>query len=429
VQQDAPPHADAPAVADGAPDGMPDGVPDAGPDAEVPGTATVHVTRNLSRGVPVMGAGVAVSDPSMPTAVVYATDATGSVVVEVRHHSTIWVRETGGAFGAYDDMFLIQDVSPGDVINVGPKAFAAAPGGGLKTINYSLLPGSYVYRHRYSDWEGCASGVIDDSSPGQVIIHWANTCEVSTREFVIAAIDTTTFEDVAYLRVPGVSNSGVSTIDATGVAWESPTTYTGTFTGFTGVANGSYAYASFVSDGSWRRAIAAATLNGGAGTDTFQDAGVPPHGTIMYEIEPQNARWQLGDDPAPTLPADLGMDSATALPFIAGISYDPSSHTINWNTVIDGALAPQVVTAEIWSEMYRLRIYAPGTATSLVIPEVPNELTTDEPDWTYISPTVYLIYAEAGSFTDLLTDADDHWGHLNSVPYRPHQRTRWSGGD
>jgi hypothetical protein len=419
--QDAP-LADAPvdAVVDATPDGSPDSAVDAGP----AGNATVHVTHDFPAGQPFVGARVAVVDPAISTPVIVTTDATGTAIVPVHPHSRIWVHADEDV---QSRLYLIEDVSPGYVINLGP-AVPTEPitVDGSVTIHYSELPGEHYYNARFYNRAAC-HGEIDDPAPGTVTFAWLGGCAVSSRELVVAALDPVAFQPVAYLHVPGVSSGSPGTIDATGLVWDTDLIeYPATFAGLAGVDQ---AFVGVVSDATWHWPYVPVAVSGGSGSGTLVDSTLLTPATLMYDLQRSPGNWQYGDDPAPTLPADLGIDGTTLLPFIEGVTYTEIDQTLHWTTAVPGALAPQLVTGQTYDTVgHRLRIYAPGTATSLVIPDVPDELTTDDTTWTFVGRDVYLVYAEGSSYSDLLLDVDDHRSHLNERPHRPGQRNRWSGG-
>lgn len=407
-------------------DAMPDAISDASPDAGPAIAATIHITREYPPGSPSVDARVAVVEAGLPT-VVYTVDASGTVVVPLQPHAQVWVHADDDIFAKR--IFLIEDVSPGDVLNLGAPPITTPTNVGSVTIHYTPLPGSYVFTAGYYNRPLCGAGDVVSPSADTFTVSWESGCEVHSGELVITALDSSTFVPHAFLYVPDVSSGSPGAIDATGLSWDTtPDTYTETFTGLAGVEQ---AWLRVVSDASWWNVVGGVVdVSGGSGSDSFVAPSILTPAVVMYDLEGPAATptSQYGDDPAPTLPGELGVDGATLLPMITS-SYSVADQTFHWSTIAPGGVAPQLVTAQISDTAgHLLRIYAPATVTSIAIPDVPDELTTDDGAWTDANRNLYLVYAEGSTYRDLLTDIDHHRSHINEVPYRPSQRNRWSGG-
>jgi hypothetical protein len=158
-------------------------------------------------------------------------------------------------------------------------------------------------------------------------------------------------------------------------------------------------------------------------------------GAVLTELDNVLGSPQFVADPVLALPATQTIDGATLLPYISSPVYQPDSRTITWSEVIAGSVAPQLVTASfsyfdnVDSTQFRWTIYAPGDATSLVIPDVPDEVTTHDLRPTdLVYPDTWLLATDGGTFDQLLNDVDllrDDPAHSG---FHPISRVLWSGG-
>jgi hypothetical protein len=153
-------------------------------------------------------------------------------------------------------------------------------------------------------------------------------------------------------------------------------------------------------------------------TELYNSAGLP--------------QWVI--DPVTTAETSHAVDGATVLPYIASPGFDPASRTIRWSTATPGSAAPHVVTASfnyydsVSSTQYRWTIYAPGDATELVLPDVPDAVTAHDLQPTdIIYPDVWLIDVAGSDYADLLTDLDLYRNNPTSG-YRLGSRVLASGG-
>lgn len=390
----------------------------------MPGLAIIHVTSEPGAtpgGAPIAGAGIAVVEPGTGTVQLATTDATGVAAITVVPHSRVWVdvRQPRA------HLYLIEDVSPLDVIAVGGRPVTGTPSvAGTLEVEFTPLPGPYVFRG--TNVISCGDPGVE-TSPGHITYTWSAGCAAPAREVEITAYDTTGAA-AGFLRIPGVSPAITGSLDATGIAWDlSGRPYRANYAGLDGV---DFVATRVFSNASWQYLRVDAALTGGAGSVIKVDATLPDPAVAMTELDHGNRTKQFGDDPVvPVQVPDLAIDPASLLPFISSPTYSPSTHTVAWEQTTTG-IAPQLVTTTFVDHDQLWTVYAPVTGNSIVIPDVPDELTTtiDVPATSAIAVNVALVYSDGSSYRDLLKDIDYHRTELDAAPFRWGARTRWSVG-
>jgi len=427
----------------------PPGTPDAmgAPDA-VPNTATVRVSQedyDPSPGEPIEGAKVEVV-PSAGGAIDYVTDATGTVTFPVEAGTRVWVARDpillpavaaphrvrpGGVGPGSGFLYLIESVGPGDQIDLGATPSTAASTDGTLTVRYTPFAGAAGGYHDGWIYAGntlCMDGGTE-TAPGTIVFATYAGCAGTQREIVLTATDVNG-QSIAWLRIPNVGPiPGV--LDATAATWD--TTGTAYVVNYPGLdtANVYYAYTTFGSPGSWHTVYA----NGPTTNPiTIIDGLLPTPAIAVTELLHNTMSPQFVAAPLPTIPASLDVDGANLLPFVSSPAFDPATRTISW-TATSGVVAPKLVTAafqyydSVDLTTYAWTIYAPGSTASLVIPDVPDTVTThDLQPGDFVYPDLWLLDVAGSSYADLLGDLDLYRADPAASGYRPTTRNLLSGG-
>lgn len=429
-----------------APPGTPDGPPGQ-PDAMVVGTVTVHVSQedfDPLPGAPIEGARIAVIAPG-GAMTMYSTDITGVATFEAMTGSAMWVGRDPESppaavpgLPSYDGrLYYLASIAPGDDIALGAVPGGPAGTDGTLTINYTpqVAAGPGYYDNLLAN----CTDYGDNSVPGMLtfnVYSYASSGRGcgggAARELVMTTTDLVTGAPNGWLTVPNVTTEP-GTIDATGLGWDDTgTTYTVTHSNQP--ADVTYAYSYFRSGGSWHGSNTQGSISGGTGTYSITDATLPLPMVVATELYNQLGLPQWVVDPVINAESSHAIDGATVLPYIASPAFDPATRTISWSTATPGPTAPQIVTASFSyydsasSTQFRWTIYAPGDATELVIPDVPDAVAGhDLQPGEFVYPDLWLINVEGSDYDDLLTDLDLYRNDPTSG-YRLGSRVLASGG-
>lgn len=407
------------------PDGPPGG-PDATrtPDAPPVTTATVVVSQEnfeADPGAPIEDAGVAVIAPGGGAPVMFTTNATGTATFPVEPGSAVWVQVpvlgstpglVPGVGSGSGQLYLITSVSPGDTIALGAPRRSTGSAAGTLTLRYTPLTGSeYGFFHdALMEQTSCYDYGVE-TVPGTIDFTTYDGCAAPSRELVITAYDLVTGAPAAWLTVPGVAPVP-GTIDASTATWDTTgTMYTVNHTGHDAAVYSANTYV--FSGDSWHSIYQNGPIDAGTGTHSQRGPTLPTPALAVTQLHANTAMSQYVAEPLATIPASYDIDGSALLPFIDVADYDPATRTITWATPIAGTVAPQIVTStfsyfdDVDSTQYRWTIYAPGDTTELVLPDVPDVLTTHDLqplDRTY--PDIWLINVEGSSYSTLLNGLD-----------------------
>jgi hypothetical protein len=425
------------------PDGPPTPMADAAIDGALPPTITVRVLQEdneTTPGEPLANAEVAVVPPTGPT-VVWTTDTSGTAVVGFEPGSTLWIAHlgmfppTGGPTG---HLYLFHDVAPGDTVVVGAAARpAAASTDGILSVSYNRLADPNLTY----DWDHFWSPCIDygtEVAPGQIDFLTMAGCDAPSRDLVITAFDVN-FTAVAWLRVPGVA-AIAGTVDGTAAAWQ--TVGRSYDVGITGApADAVFARTVFASPSSWHQVETTIELTTGT-TGTSTNVDLPGAALLVTKLDTQiSYPTQVIAEPVPAIPTPYMIDGGELLAFPTNDGWDAATRTMRWTPSTPAtSLAPQLVTAsfnyydDVSNSQYRWTIYASGSRSELVVPDVPDEMIAhDVAAGVLVYPDLWTVHVAGATYADLLTDVDlarialtD--GDASDLRYRPTTRVLAAGG-
>jgi hypothetical protein len=431
------------AACGGGGDNLPD-APPGGPDAPMqpdagPGIATITVTQedfDPTPGEPIAGADVAVFRPGGGgTPTLYTTDASGVAMFPVEPGAPVWVARDPavpptafpGGPSFEGRIYYLASVSPGDSIRLGGPPRGNPGTSGTLTINYTEYGGG-TYGGYHDAFLADCTDFGDTSVAGTLTFNTYpysgqnRGCDGPGRALVLTATSPASGLPLAWLTVPDVATLP-ATIDATAQTWDAAgTTYTVNLSNH--AADVTYAYAYYGSPASWHTFSSNGPVDTGTGTLTVTEATLTTPAIVTTELYHQLGSPQFVVEQTATVPSTVSVDGAALLPFISTPSYDEPTRTIQWTDETAGGVAPQLVTASfnyfdnVDGTQYRWTIYAPGTATELALPDVPDAIVShDLRAGDLVYPDVWLIDVAGGSYSTVLSSIDLYRNDPRSAPF------------